>query len=156
MRKHILYKLYYGAYCVYLGRTEQPISNRLRGHFFSKPMHRKIHLPSISKIEIAECTSTADMYLYEVYYINQLKPTLNLDDKADDDLSVNLPELMFAEYKPKLQDKWLQQILDIEAKEEERHLKNKCREEERNLARKTLSGDEWDDWLEKHQIREWE
>lgn len=119
-------------------------------------MHRKIHLPSVSKIEIAECTSTADMYLYEVYYINQLKPTLNLDDKSDDDLSVNLPELMFSEYKPKLQDKWLQQILDIEAKEEERHLKNKCREEERNLARKTLSGDEWDDWLEKHQIREWE
>ena len=34
MRKHILYKLYYGEYCVYLGRTEQPISNRLRGHFF--------------------------------------------------------------------------------------------------------------------------
>lgn len=153
MQKHILYKIYYGNNCVYLGRTNQPITARLRGHFFARPMHRKVYLPNVTKVEIAECNSIADMYLYEVYYINLLKPTLNADDKAYDDLSVRLPELNFVEHKPKLHDKWLQQVLDAEAKEEEIHLNNKRREEERNLARKTLSGDEFDDWLETHQIR---
>ena len=114
IQKHLLYKIYYGNICVYFGRTNQPISARLRGHFFSRPMHRNVTLSLVSKVEIAECTSIADMYLYEVYYINLLKPHLNTDDKAHDNLSVTLPELNFVDYKIKLQDKWLKQLLVTE------------------------------------------
>jgi hypothetical protein len=146
--KHILYKIYYYEDCIYLGRTEQPIANRLRGHFFSKPMHRKIHLPSVSRIEVAECNSTADMYLYEVYYINLLKPPLNLDDKANDELSVELPELNFLEYKPKLYDKWLQQILYEQKNEDELIYARNIWKEKRDSMRNILRGDQWIEWLE--------
>ena len=50
------------------------------------------------------------MFLYEIYYINTLKPALNVDDKADDKLSVTLPELEFKDFWPKNFDKWKSEI----------------------------------------------
>lgn len=104
---HILYKIYYGNLLVYLGRTNQPLQSRLRGHFFNKPMHRKLDIFQVTKIEFAICATVADMYLYEVYYINKYHPPLNIDDNSFyDDLTVSLPELKWEEFECKLMEKW--------------------------------------------------
>lgn len=109
-KKYVLYKIFYsgadGDFVAYLGRTKQPINARLRGHFYKLPMHKLIDIFSVSRIELAECKSEADMFLYEIYYINKFKPALNRDDKAADDLTISLPELEFRPYECKLLEKW--------------------------------------------------
>ena len=81
---HYLYKIYYengtDNVLVYLGRTNQKLKNRLRCHFFKKPIVRVLDLKQVSKIEYAEFYTEADMFLYEIYYINKFKPPLNVDD----------------------------------------------------------------------------
>jgi excinuclease UvrABC nuclease subunit len=106
MKGYILYKIYYGDLLVYLGRTKQDLQQRIRGHFLAKPMHKKIDIFNTSKIEYAEFKTEADMYLYEVYYINKFHPPLNVDDRAKDNLTVELPEVEWNEFKCKLMDKW--------------------------------------------------
>lgn len=97
--KHILYKVFYstpeGDCLVYLGRTNQPIKARLRGHFTAKPMMRKLDPRLVTRIECAELQTEADMFLYEIYYINLWKPTLNCDDKSREELTIRMPELDF-------------------------------------------------------------
>lgn len=110
----ILYKIYYGDYVTYLGRTKQPLQSRLRGHFFAKPMHKKISIHGTTRIEYAECKTLADMYLYEIYYINLLKPPINCDDRAGDDLTVSLPDLEWNPYVCPLMDKWTKEIDEAE------------------------------------------
>lgn len=109
-KKFVLYKIFYSGaasdFVAYLGRTKQPINARLRGHFYKLPMHKLIDIFSVSRIELAECESEADMFLYEIYYINKFKPVLNRDDKAGDDLTITLPELEFRPYECKLLEKW--------------------------------------------------
>lgn len=106
----VLYKIYYPDYVVYLGRTKQPLKDRIRGHVFSKPMHRKIDINQVSRIEYAEFKTEADMNLYEVYYINKLKPPLNVDDKTRDELTITIPEVEFKTYECNLWDKWKSEL----------------------------------------------
>lgn len=120
---HMLYKIYYRGssgedILVYLGRTNQPLQNRLRGHLFSKPMHRKLEIEQISRIEYAEFKTAADMNLYEIYYILMLKPPLNVDDKTRDDLTVTLPDVQFQPFQPPLWEKWRQQLREQRDREE--------------------------------------
>jgi len=108
---YTLYKIYYSGigreYVACLGRTKQRINSRLRGHFFAAAMHKQLDIFCISKIEIAECQTEADMFLYEIYYINKFKPTLNRDDKARDKLTISLKELEFYNHDcSTLMDKW--------------------------------------------------
>ena len=117
MKRFMLYKIYYSTetgkdVLVYLGRTTQPLNARLRGHFFKKPMQRSIDINKVSKIEFAEFSTMADMYLYEIYLINLLKPCLNVDDCAKDQLTFTLPWVDFKEYNCELMDKWRKQIND--------------------------------------------
>lgn len=119
--KPILYKIYYDGVLVYLGRTKQPLQNRLRGHFFKKPMHRVIDINQVTKIEYAEFPTVADMYLYEIYYINRLKPSLNVDDLAHDAITVMLPEVPFIEYNCKLLERWKNEINQNTSKWEQLH-----------------------------------
>lgn len=109
-QKYIVYRIYYGDYLVYVGRTKQPLQNRIRGHLFNKPMHRIISIEQVTKIEYAELGSEADMNLYEIYYILKLHPPLNVDDKAKDDLSVTLPDLEWREFSTHLWEGWRQEI----------------------------------------------
>lgn len=106
MSSFILYKIWYGDCLVYLGRTKQPLQNRIRGHLFKKPMHRTIFIDQVTKIEYAEFQSEADMNVYEVYFINLYKPPLNCDDKANDDLHIQLPEVEWKIFTTHLWDKW--------------------------------------------------
>lgn len=109
-QKYIVYRIYYGDCLVYVGRTKQPLQNRIRGHLFSKPMHRTIDIEQVTKIEYAEFGSEADMNLYEIYFILKLHPPLNVDDKAKDDLSVSLPEVSWKEFSTHLWEGWRQEI----------------------------------------------
>ncbi len=105
-----LYRIYYGEHIVYLGRTMQPLQTRIRGHLFKKPMHREINIAQVSKIEYASFQSQADMYLYEIYFINLWRPALNKDDKATDALTVSLPEVEWKLFTTPLWEKWRKEI----------------------------------------------
>ena len=111
----LLYKVFYkgedGEFIAYLGRTKQRINARLRGHFKQLPMHKMIDIFSVSRIEVAECKTEADMFLYEIYYINKYKPTLNKDDKSKEKLTIELPELDFKTlHNEEIMEKWKNEI----------------------------------------------
>lgn len=121
IKGNLLYKIYYRGPngsnsdgLVYIGRTRQALNTRLRGHFFKKPMHRMIDIFQVSKIEYAAFNTVADMYLYEIYFINKEKPPLNRDDKADDILTVELPPVKWKQHDCHLMEKWKAEIVDGE------------------------------------------
>lgn len=112
---YLLYKVFYGGadgeFIAYLGRTKQRINARLRGHFKQLPIHKLIDIFSVSRIEVAECKTEADMFLYEIYYINKYKPTLNKDDKSKEELTIELPELDFKTlHNEEIMEKWKSEI----------------------------------------------
>lgn len=116
--KYTLYRIYYGNTLVYLGRTTQPLQNRIRGHLFKKPMMRELFIDQITKIEYATFKTQADMYLYEIYFINLWHPPLNKDDKAKDELTVTLPEVEWKLFETPLWDKWKEEIHNKDNEEE--------------------------------------
>lgn len=122
---YTLYRIYYGDVLVYLGRTTQPLQNRIREHLFKKPMMRELFIDKISKIEYATFKTQADMFLYEIYFINLWHPPLNKNDKAKDELTISLPEVEWKLFETPLWDKWKEEI------------HNKDKDEERAKARKT-------------------
>lgn len=130
-----LYKIYFGDEVAYLGRTRQPINARLRGHFFKKKFHKCIDIYKVTKIECAETKTCADMYLYEIFYINKLHPKLNRDDVAPDELTIELPELEFFEHECKLMDKWKEEYAVKEAEYEEMLRERRERRAEKRRAR---------------------
>lgn len=96
---YILYKIYYDNHLVYLGRTKQPLINRIKTHCFKDPTVRSIEIDKISKIEYCILPTEADMFIYEIYYINIYKPPLNVDDKAKDNFTFgSLPEVEWLEW----------------------------------------------------------
>lgn len=109
-KRFILYRIYYAENIVYIGRTKQPLQNRIRGHVFKKPMYRSISIDNISKIEYAEFQTEADMNLYEIYFINLWKPALNVDDKCTDNLTVSLPSVEWRLFQTPLWEKWKSEI----------------------------------------------
>lgn len=111
---HFVYRIWYGDQIVYVGRTNQPLQTRIHGHLFCKPMHRKISIDQISRIEYAAFESEADMNLYELYYILKLHPVLNVDDKTRDFPTVHLPDIEFQEATFKIWDKWKQKLIDMD------------------------------------------
>lgn len=115
MNKHIVYRIYYGDQIVYVGRTNQPLQTRIRGHLFAKPMHRILNIDLISKVEFHEFDSEADMNLYEIYYILLLHPIFNVDDKTKDYPTVRLPEVEFATATFKKWEEWKELIHQKEA-----------------------------------------
>ena len=137
-----LYRIYYGDCIVYLGRTMQPLKNRIRGHLFKKPMHRAIHIEQVSKIEYATFESEADMYLYEIYFINLWHPALNRDDKATDTLTVTLPEVNWVLFSTDLWEKWRSEIAAADAVDaERRRRKLEVFEKDREMRQKRRNGE---------------
>ena len=102
-------------------------------------MHRVIDIELVSKIEYATFETVADMYLYEIYYINKYHPALNRDDRAKDNLTVALPEVTWISFYPPLMDKWKEQIheRDAAAKEKARlKLEHEVHEREERMNRR--------------------
>ena len=106
----ILYRIFYGDSIVYVGRTKQPLQDRIRGHLFAKPMHRAININLITKIEYSSFTTEADMNLYEIYFILKWHPQFNVDDKTRDYPTVELPDVKWTEFRTPLWDKWLDDL----------------------------------------------
>ena len=113
----LLYRIFYGEEIVYLGRTMQPLQDRIRGHLYKKPMQRAIDIRYVTKIEYAEFQTQADMFLYEIYFINLWKPVLNRDDKAHDQLTISLPPVEWTPFVTPLWEKWTRQIEQIDRQE---------------------------------------
>ena len=137
-KEFLLYKIYSENGLLYLGRTNQPLDRRLYGHFFRKPMHREINIECVTRIEYALFPTQADQYLYEIYYINMLKPPLNRDDKARDHLTVSLPHVHFQEYECRLLGKWKQEIREQDRQDELRQSRLRKIEIERREKRKEI------------------
>lgn len=110
--KYIVYKIYYEDELVYIGRTKQNLTNRLRMHFFGDPLVPKLNLFRISKIEYALFDRESDQFVYEVYLINLYRPCLNLHDLASDDLTIYLPEPQFHVWDDQIIDKWKEKRID--------------------------------------------
>lgn len=106
----ILYRIWYGNNLVYLGRTKQPLQSRIHGHMFAAEMHRAIDIHNVTKIEYVMLQTEADMNLYEIYFINLWKPSLNVDDKARDNLTISLPELNWKPFIPTNWESWKKKI----------------------------------------------
>lgn len=137
-----LYRIYYGEHIVYLGRTMQPLQNRIRGHLFKKPMHREIYIDQVSKIEYTTFESQADMYLYEIYFINLWHPALNRDDKATDALTVSLPEVEWKTFATPLWEKWRKEIEENDiAYQNKRKAELDAFEKKQELRRKRRNGE---------------
>ena len=151
--QNLIYKIFYDDQIMYIGRTKQPLQSRLRGHFFSRPMLKILDAALTTKIEYAACQTTADMYLYEIYYINKLKPPINYDDRANDELTVNLPELKWIEYECPLLNKWRNELLEIENKQKLKKQKEQEQFKQRREMRlkhknKIISDDEYENLLD--------
>ena len=153
-----LYKIYSDNFLIYLGRTKQPLKRRLHAHFFKTAKVREINIESVTKIEYAHFKTEADLNVYEIYYINKLKPILNRDDKAKDELSIKLPDVPFQEYHCHLMDRWREEIrradtANAEKKERKLQLEMEKKEMRKKIfAQKDLSleekQDQWSQWLE--------
>lgn len=118
----LVYRVWYGDTLVYVGRTKQPLQDRIRGHLFQKPMHRTIAIEQVTKIEYAEFETEADMNLYEIYFILKEHPPLNVDDKTRDFPTIDLPPVEWKEFKTKLWDKWVNELQE-KATERDRMLR---------------------------------
>lgn len=157
-KHYILYKIYSENCLLYLGRTTQPLNARLHNHFFKTPMVREININAVTKIEFAEFPSQADMNVYEIYFINKLKPILNRDDKAKDELTITLPAVEWQEYHCRLMSKWREEIRKAdEADENKRKLRAQLETERLEKHREIFDREDmsleekrelWWNWLE--------
>ena len=150
----ILYRFYYKEKIVYIGRTKQPLQNRIRGHLFKLPMHRSIDINLVTKIEYAEFKTESDMNLYEIYYINLLKPSLNIDDKCRDELTIRLPDAIWINYKCHLWEKWKTEINDKTSEYKKKREKYNGIHEEYSIIRnmykmKEITKEEYEGILDK-------
>lgn len=80
---------------IYVGKSSA-IDTRIRSHKSSKRWRDH----KISKILVAACNSKTDMEIYELYYINKLKPLANMSHVNNDMPSYAAKELEFTEYIP--------------------------------------------------------
>lgn len=135
IRGFLLYRIYYGETLVYVGRTKQPLQNRIRGHLFAKPMQRTIAIEQVTKIEYARFKTEADMNLYEIYFILKDKPPLNVDDKTKDKLTVELPDVEWKLFQTPLWEKWLNEITGRKSENEQLILRVRQIPEEKRLLR---------------------
>lgn len=78
---------------IYVGKTIN-IDSRIIAHISEENWKKT----EIYKIECALTNSKTDMDIYEMYYINLLKPKYNIAMVNDDKPTFYLPELNFAEY----------------------------------------------------------
>lgn len=125
-KRYLIYKIFYkddndGYYLAYIGRTSQRLNERLRKHYKQGESRfcKLLSAQNTHHILYAECNSEADMFMYEIYYINKCKPPINRDDKSKDELTVWLPELTFFRHDMSLVRKY-------ELEEEERQIHIEC------------------------------
>lgn len=135
---YLLYKIFSENGLLYIGRTDQPLQYVLHDHFFKSPMVRAINIDCVTKIEYASFKSEADLLLYEIYYINQLKPPLNKEFKAKDHLTISLPKNPWHPFKCKSMDTWKEEIAKINILDTERTKRKKLLDKERKHKKRKI------------------
>lgn len=150
---YLLYKIFADGQVIYLGRTKQPLARRLYGHFFGGALQKQLSIQEIQRIEYAIFQTEADLFLYEIYYINLLHPPLNRDDKAKDNLTVSLPEAAWTVFETQLLQKW-EAVLQTRAEAlAARKTARKLFFQEKRNQKKHLSPEEFQSWLKENAHR---
>jgi hypothetical protein len=91
---------------IYIGRTNGTLANRFEKHsHLSQECYDEIKQKKFIDLKTA-----ADLFVYETYYINKIKPKYNIDSKAEDELS---PELVLPEYALRAYENDSEQKYDI-------------------------------------------
>jgi len=78
--------------CLYVGKTTHLLP-RFRQH-----KQDKNWWVEVNRIEVAECKMEFMIDLYEIYYINTLKPLYNVKDTKIKFMRCDYPELDFGQY----------------------------------------------------------
>ena len=104
--EHYIYRVWYGDEIVYISKTSQPLSDRMRGHFFGHKYYVQLDVHRVTRIDYSKYRTVADMNLYEMYWIITFRPRLNKGSIPSDNLTVTLPNHQWIGYKPRLLDKW--------------------------------------------------
>lgn len=161
-KRFMLYKIYYFTergedVLVYIGRTKQSMNARLHGHFFKAPMMREIDITQVSRIEYSCFDTEADMFVAEIILINRFKPALNRDDKAKDELTIQLPEFEFIPYECPHIERWKKEISERDLSSEKfKKARADLLEEHRRKRREVFSqtdissderAEQWTKWL---------
>ena len=109
---YIVYRIYYDNEIVYIGRTKQRLSDRIRMHFFGNPYMPKIDIFRTTKIDYALFNSESDQFVYEVYLINLYHPILNQHDLGSGGLTISLPEPKFYNWTNPILEKWKEKYIE--------------------------------------------
>lgn len=115
-----LYKIYSENCLLYIGITQKPLRDALHEHFFKEHGRKAINAECVSKIEYAFLATEADMLVAYAFYVNKLKPALNHDSKAEDQLTLSLPDVQFQEYESEDLNRWKVQIKNANRQNEEK------------------------------------
>lgn len=107
---HYIYRIWYGDEIVCISKTSQPLSDRMRGHFFGRKYYVPIDINQVTRIDYSKYSSVSDMNLYELYWILTFKPRLNRCSIPTDLLTLSLPNVRWYPYRPRLLEKWKEDI----------------------------------------------
>lgn len=89
---YYVYKIYNGNELIYIGKTVNPY-NRISSH-----LGHQAWKDEITHVEQAKCMTKIDMDIYEVYYINELKPKYNKAMVYEKQASFKIEDLIFQKY----------------------------------------------------------
>lgn len=90
MRSNYVYIFYNNNDVLYVGKTHN-LHRRIIQH------KDKWWFAMANRIKYAEFSNKTDMDIYEIYYINKLKPVYNKEDNNKTDFSHDLPQIVFKE-----------------------------------------------------------
>lgn len=116
---YCLYKIYSENCLLYVGSTKASLMSTLHEHFFKENQKKPINLACVTKIEYAFLPSEADLLVAEAYYVNKLKPALNMEAKAQDQLHIEMPALRFQAFQCETLSKWKEDIQNANKQNEE-------------------------------------
>lgn len=74
---------------VYVGKTRQPLEDRIHRHFGSGGHLQKAQLATVTKVEFLELKSRVEMDIVELYYINLWRPIFNTQAKYEEEFSLD-------------------------------------------------------------------
>lgn len=97
-----IYRLYNAnKEIIYVGKTVNKFTKRIRTHFTNYKKYNKngFWRKKVKYFDVAEVETEANLCLYEIYYINKIKPKNNTSNMGEGKLTVTLEDLNFSEIK---------------------------------------------------------
>lgn len=106
----LIYRIYYGDEIVYIGKTKQALSTRIKSHLYGRKYETRINIDRMTHIDYSVYKTPADWLLYHVYWVNKYHPRLNQTHKTSGHLTVSLPNVRWVKYTPLLLSKWREDL----------------------------------------------